>query len=170
MKENDGCRVSHSMMPLPIEYQKTALYAGIIISAFIGAFALQAILPSTFAAASEALNSVAQTSSGTVYLDGEAAPASTAANAPAQLTIADNGFIHIGGARVSAVHEGSITARLAWSSAQLTWQIDSSSAKFYGQNGEALDAASIRIGDVVSVSGTITGSSKIDAQYIRVLR
>jgi hypothetical protein len=159
------------MMPIPLEYQKSVLYGSIIVGAFIAAFALQAILPSTFAAASDAIGgSIAQSKGGTVYLDPAAAPAAAAATAPAQLNIAENGFIHIGGARVSAVHEGSVTARLTWSSAQLTWQIDSSSAKFYGRNGESLAADTVQIGDVISVSGKLKSGSQIDAQYIRVLK
>ncbi|HVU75261.1 MAG TPA: hypothetical protein VHD38_00245 [Candidatus Paceibacterota bacterium] len=160
------------MMPIPLEYQKTVLYTSIILTAFIAAFALQALLPSTFAAASEALRgSVAQADGGTVYLDPSAAPAEgAAAQIPAQLNVAENGFIHIGGARVSSVQNGLITARLSWSSAQLTWKIDASSAKFYGKNGEAVDADSIKTGDVLSVSGSLSGGSQIDAQYIRLQR
>jgi hypothetical protein len=157
------------MMPIPLEYQKSVLYGSIVVGAFIAAFVLQAILPSTFAAAGDAIGaSVAQAPSGTVYLQGDAVPSPTAVNVPAQLTIADNGFIHLGGARITALRDGSITAQLNWSSAQLTWQIDGSSAKFYGHNGETIDASAIHVGDVVSVSGTIAGGSQIDAQYVRL--
>lgn len=172
MKESVYCSVSLTMMPIPLEYQKTVLYASIVVAAFIGAFALQALLPSTFAAAGSALHgSVAQARNGTVYLDPDAAPgASPVVSIPAQMNIAENGFIHIGGAHVSSIQNGVITARLSWSSAQLTWKIDSSSAKFYGTNGETVAAESIKIGDVVSVSGALTGGSQIDAKYVRLQR
>jgi hypothetical protein len=159
------------MMPVPLEYQKGVLYGSIILSAFIAAFVLQAVLPSTFAAAGEAFRgSVAQSPSGTVYLEPGAAPGALPAHVPAEMTVAENGFIHIGGARIVSIQNGAITARLNWSSAQLTWHIDASSAKFYGPNGETVEAASVQVGDFISASGSLSSGSAIDATYIRLQR
>lgn len=164
------------MMPLPVQYQKTVLYTSIVVGAFLLAFILQAVLPKTFAAASSALRGdVSQSSSKVVYLAASAMPKvpNTGASPAAELNVAENGFTHIGGARVTAVGNGTISASLTWRGSTLDWTIESGSATYYDASGEKMAENALKVGDVVSVSGSFAGSAPtptIQAQYIRVQR
>jgi len=169
MKERPPHSVSFYMMPLPLEYQKTSLYLSVVVTAFLGAFVLQALVPSVFAATSSLLRGDSVQVRGASYVP--AALQGTPVRS--ELTIANNGFVKLSGARIVAAGNGMITVQAIWSGTIMTWVILHSGATYYGDSGEEIDSGALSIGDQIIISGTLQGTTPnptIDAEYIRLAR
>ena len=157
------------MILLPIEYQKIFLYGSLSLAGVTGAFILQGITAHALPAIQ---NTGVSSKDGTVYLSGEPAVA-TPSKAASEVTIANNGFSVIKGARITSLSGSSITVESDWDDNSLLWSVETSGATYIGISGEKIEATDLHIGDVISITGKLQSMSPrptIDAQFVHLQR
>lgn len=162
------------MMPLPAYLNTWALYGGtaLIAAVFIG-ITMRTVLPSTLAAAAGSISS-SRTDSGSnvVFLTPEGVQTGVPRRLqPSKLTVANNGSVYMGGARVVSIQNGTLEVQVSWQSANLRWDIDTADAKYLDASGEPMKPDALNVGDLVSITGALSGSLSaptVEASYIRI--
>lgn len=88
-----------------------------------------------------------------------------------EVMLSDNGNAVVRGAEVTAVGDGTITARTVWNAASLTWTVETDgSTQYVEKSGRGTSRSEIRVGDYVSFSGTIDdskGAFTVDADVVK---
>lgn len=86
----------------------------------------------------------------------------------ATVSIGGNGLVLVRGAEVTARSTGSITAETSWDDAVLTWTVDTDGDTVYvNAHGSASSRDDIEEGDMISFSGTLEGTLRVDADTVR---
>lgn len=149
----------------------TAVLVSIAAILFTGLFFYQA--HAEFASGASSVGAVTDPSSGTIYLSGQAAAGATSASrerpAPMlEMHIANNGLILLEGARVLSLSGGRIRVEMKWGSETFTWVAQTNSkTKYFARNGEKSTLASIHVGDMLTVTGMLTGGGALSATFVR---
>ncbi len=96
-----------------------------------------------------------------------------------EVNIANNGQVYIRGARVESVSGTTIMISTTWNSTKMQWLIHTNASqygkrhfgtKFLDRSGEMISLSDIRIGDTVSVSGSLRKDQAdlvVDADVVR---
>lgn len=113
--------------------------------------------------------------SSTVFLSEKSATSAAASiqttDTPMQeVHIANSGMTLLRGARVASVSGGTIALTLTWGGANFGWSVHTTySTQIYDGSGAKSTVNSIRVGDIVTVSGQLLQTSNqpsVTAQYI----
>ena len=158
------------MIPLPIFSQKAL---GISVAAGAAAFLGAILLYQMNAQPLSAPAANAEAKAGTTYLtsEGAAAGAAQSAEVMREVHIANNGLMLLRGARVTSVSGNTIRVTLSWGSSDFTWVLlTDSGTTFLTASGEKQALSDIRVGDIVTATGTLNesgSSSVISADFVR---
>ena len=164
------------MIPLQIPSPKVFIIAGLAVAAVSVGFILSASLPTQAFGGSAAGNNTAVTQgvSGTVYLSPRdaAAAASAAKQQPlSEMNIANNGLVLLRGARVTDITGSTFTVTMVWGGTDFTWRVHTLyNTKFFNTKGEKGGVADIKVGDVITVSGGLSGNAAqpaVEAVFVR---
>ncbi len=167
------------MFPLSISTfpfsRKLFISAGVLLVALVlaGLFVYEVYaqpLPRTHTA-----SAVAATPAGTVYLSPEARAAAQAGAAVKEPTrevhIANNGLILLRGARVLSISDNTIHVGMTLGASDFTWAaVTKYNSSFWKPDGTKGSISDINVGDIVTITGTLTGSGTepaIDTEYVR---
>jgi hypothetical protein len=109
-----------------------------------------------------------------VVTPGDPAPSAqgAAATTPSsEVHIANNGLVLLRGAQVRSIIGNVMRVELVWQSGSIAWTVSTAySTQFYSATGEKQTLADIQVGDVISVTGALSGSGGLNAvaaTYVR---
>ncbi len=163
------------MIPLPIFSQRVFVIASIsAVAAILAGLLLYQIDTPLARALGHSAGAGVSSANNTVYLSGAGAAASTTTveNPVLEVHIAANGLVLLRGARVLSVSGSTLRVGMTWGSSDFTWLIQTTSAtKFLNAHGEPETASSLRIGDIVTVTGKVArggGEPLINAEFVRM--
>ncbi|MEK7601330.1 MAG: hypothetical protein AAB480_02260 [Patescibacteria group bacterium] len=164
------------MIPLQIPSPKVFIIAGLAVAVVSVGFLFSASLPAQAFGGSAASHSTAvtQSVSGTVYLSpsDSAAAASAAKQQPlSEMNVANNGLVLLRGARVTGISGPTLTVTMAWGGTDFIWTVHTLyNTKYFAPNGEKGSLAGIAVGDVITVSGGLSGNGAqlaVEAVFVR---
>ncbi len=102
---------------------------------------------------------------------GGGAPA-FAASPMQEVHIANSGATLLRGARISVITPAEIRVTLGWGTTAFQWSVPMNpNTQFVNSSGEKMERGDLRIGDTVTITGTLVPASivpTVNAQYIRV--
>lgn len=104
-----------------------------------------------------------------------AVASSTGKSPMLELNIADNGLVFMRNAKVVSISDDKkIHVVIGWSDINFSWAVETNVlTKFLDAKGQKADSTTIHVGDTVTVTGEISGSSGseplITAEFIRIL-
>lgn len=90
---------------------------------------------------------------------------------PSKLTVANNGSVYMGDARVVGIKNSTLEVQVSWQSANLRWNIEAADAQYLDASGEPMQPGLLRVGDLVSITGGLSSSLStptVEARYIRL--
>ncbi|OGG52407.1 hypothetical protein A3H16_02420 [Candidatus Kaiserbacteria bacterium RIFCSPLOWO2_12_FULL_53_8] len=162
------------MMPSYIFSQRIFTVAAVSVGALLlaGLFLYQVHAP-PLARALSAGSAAITSSPGKAYLSAQApVVAVSGEEAPmVEVNIANNGLVLLRGAHVLAMNGGTIHVGMSWGSSDLTWILETNyNTQFLTQNGKKETLSDIQVGDIVTVTGKISGGGTepiIDTQVVR---
>lgn len=153
--------------PLPTLSRRTLIIAGF---ATLPLIALGAIAFQSHGSHSEAVKK----STNTVYLATPGIPntGTPVQNPVVEVHVAGNGLTLVRGARVISVNGSNLTASTDLENAHMVWSIhERPDAKMFDTSGALLEASAIHVGDIITVTGMLSGSlavPHIEAEYVRL--
>ena len=98
---------------------------------------------------------------------------------PPEVTIAMNGLVVLRSARVLGIDGDTLQVSTAWGSTDFTWVVhtDASSyetrtfgTRFLDREGEKISLSHIRVGDLITVNGTLDAASEVPMLHADVVR
>ena len=158
------------MLPL---YSLTFVRKIFIAAAVSIVLAFLVYLSTAQALSTRAVSASPQVSSDKVYLGvpTAAAPVVSEEAPMREVHIANSGLTLLRGATVISISRDSIRVALAWGSANFTWTVETGyNTKFLTSKGAKETIEDIRVGDVITVTGTLKSSGAepvVEADFVR---
>lgn len=91
-----------------------------------------------------------------------------------ELHVANNGAVHLRGARITAISASSIKVSSGWGAMDFSWEVVTGIGTHYiNAKGEAIKRSSLKVGNIVAVTGVLDESAlsaSVRGQYIRLSR